>query len=404
MNGAQWALAGPGIRPQAVYRNAKTWLAYQGADWHPYVSMFDHATHAWSAPVQCGTNPLISDSHGSPALLVDAGGYLHVFYGCHVSPMKYAKSAAPYDVSAWVTQSDPVANATYPNVFQLSDGMILLFYRAGGHTDDWVQRTSTNGGQTWSAPQPIIDGESPLRAWYAEFAQYGDAIHCGIVYKDGTNLRGARGPEYTHRYNLSYMRRESSGVWTNAARSTVTIPVNVASVNGSLNVIEPISVARPHTNLPAIAVTSAGVPGMLFIEGSDKTHAIKCAVHTQAGWVTTTVCPDIDHLFDGYALRWVEATTWDAYIVRGGTRGRHGDYDTLLRDRGGNVERWRSVDNGARWSKLGDICAGRYNYPTVVINGHPECRLVVAEWVELDVWTAKVYSVDDSAADPERPA
>ena len=120
------------IMPRGYYKNNKTYFCWQGDNYDPYVMMFDHTTNVWMGPVKCGDNSLRwednKDSHGNPCIFVDANNYIHIFYGCHVSPLKHTKSNSAEDITSWTEQTVVTDYATYPQVFSMSDGTVYIYF------------------------------------------------------------------------------------------------------------------------------------------------------------------------------------------------------------------------------------------------------------------------------------
>ena len=111
--------------PPAIYYNGKTYIVWQGTDLDPYITYYDHSAKKWGPAVRVGDNPLSGDSHGAPSLIIDAEGYIHVFYGCHQTSIIYAKSEKPEDINSWVQMSPPVRKATYPKPLRVGDEIVV---------------------------------------------------------------------------------------------------------------------------------------------------------------------------------------------------------------------------------------------------------------------------------------
>ena len=390
-NGSQWSIAGQLIKNQSVTANGKTFVAYQGASWHPYVVTYDHATQQWSQPVRAGTSTLANDSHGSPSIVLDAAGYLHVFYGCHATPIKHAKSAQPFDASSWISQASVTSSASYPNSFAFSGGRLGLFYRAGGHTAPWYLVLSADDGQTWGTPREIIHAYAPRMAFYVDVFQEGDNLHLGWVWKDDNNQRGSPGPEFTHRYQVYYAKLQIDGGLTNAAGASLPVPLWETESN-NLCAARPLMTANlPHTNVPWVALQADGKPALLYIYGSGTTHSVYFTRWTGTVWQESLVCSGVDHLFDGYALRRNAANEWEAYVIRGGTAGTFGDLDATTKDRGGNLELWTSAD-GVSWQQQPTILSGRFNYPIFDEAAPTAIKGFVGEWTEMSDYTGEIHA------------
>lgn len=368
--------------PSAWHRNGRTYIAFPDARLNPRLVCYDHKLRSWSQAVTVGRNPLVNDDHGNPALLLDRKGYLHVFYGCHGGAMKYAKSAKPESVDSWVQMPAPAPHATYPQVMELSDGTIYLFYRAGGHTDDWVYRTSADGGDKWSAESAVLDGVAPQDSWYATFVKGpADTVHVGFVWKDDNNALKAPGPEYVHRYDAFYLRRSADGAWTNAAGQRLTLPVSKAEANARCKVYDSIS-QKQHTGACPVGVDEAGRPYLMFRLGGpfgDTAYQHKLAKWTGRAWEIADAGPAVECGYadyvrdDNFQLEVVSSKLLRLYTVNI-FQGQPGRTD---------LQQWESPDAGRTWSKKQTLFSAtefpaRYVLlaPKLVVEHHPDAALV----------------------------
>lgn len=374
-------------QPSAQCRNARTYIAYPDENFDPVLVCYDHASRIWSGPVRVGANPLSrqGDSHGNPALLIDQKGYLHVFYGCHAGGMKYARSAKPGDISSWQAMPDPTPHATYPQVMQMSDGTIHLFYRAGPHCADWEVRTSGDGGASWSPPTAIVRGVPPQDAWYVSFVKGpNETIHAGFVYKDDTNAAKAAGPEFTHRYDAFYMRKDPDGTWHNVDGVKLALPLAKADAHSLCKVADSFS-HQQVTGACAVGIDAAGAPYLLFrlAESYGTTSYRHQLARRRAGkWQIVDVGPAIDCGYadfprdDNFALRVISLTHLRAYLanITAGEPAR-----TV-------VEQWDSHDGGGTWGLTKTIfrsTAYPAKYvlisPKLVADAHPDGAVVFGE-------------------------
>jgi hypothetical protein len=125
------------------------------------------------------------DDHDGPAFLALPDGRLLAAYTRHGTDLEiYFRHSAPRDPLTWdeprVFRSPGVAeqfradSVTYSNLFRLSSGRILNFYRGVGHDPNYM--FSDDGGETWSYGGRMMlgrDGYSP----YLKYVQDGDTIH-----------------------------------------------------------------------------------------------------------------------------------------------------------------------------------------------------------------------------------
>jgi hypothetical protein len=98
----------------------------------------------------------IVDSHGLGFILQDADGYLHFFYGCHDTEMKYKRSTDPSDSTSWETMASPIWPASYPSAYLLNNHSIFLIYRYAYDGNHWQYQLSNDSGDSWSDPHELI--------------------------------------------------------------------------------------------------------------------------------------------------------------------------------------------------------------------------------------------------------
>lgn len=235
------------ISPHAVVAKGKVYCAFQNTKGQPVVMTYDIAKKSWDGPVTASEFGLGKDAHGNPSICIDRRGHIHIFYGCHGRAMRHTRSVRAYDITSWQEQSAPTERATYPQSMRMSDGRILLFYRAGGHMEPWTMRTSSDDCQTWSEPEKIIEMRlappDPLAAAYCSFCPGSDGrtVHCFWVHKDDNAARvkgDKKHPwrplkykglhEAVYRYNMYYVYRDSEGTWRNIAGKKVDLPLSKA--------------------------------------------------------------------------------------------------------------------------------------------------------------------------------
>jgi len=146
----------------AVYGGGNVYVGYMGYDGSGvnqdiWIAKYNGTN--WTSPVRIDTQSY--DDHGNPVLLRDGSGYIHAFYGCHETDMLYKISTNPDDITAWTSRPSPAASATYPFAFtNLINGTLYLGYRktvVSGSDYEWVFKTSTDKGVTWSSEAKLID-------------------------------------------------------------------------------------------------------------------------------------------------------------------------------------------------------------------------------------------------------
>jgi hypothetical protein len=74
------------------------------------------------------------DAHNSISIIVDGEGYLHVSWGQHNTPLRYAKSVSPGSLilgDMIPMTGDLEQRVTYPEFYKFSNGDLLFLYRDG---------------------------------------------------------------------------------------------------------------------------------------------------------------------------------------------------------------------------------------------------------------------------------
>ncbi len=158
---------------QAMFHSGKynrTYVTYRGDDFFAWVTYYDHDTGQWSKSIRVD-DCRYDDGHNNPEILITKDGYVHLFYGTHYNPVKYARSLYPEDISRWRIGLKFGGAATYPNPLQLNNGDLLCFYRGcvwttaeieartgirHGFSGPLVVHRSTDNGRTWDAGTEIL--------------------------------------------------------------------------------------------------------------------------------------------------------------------------------------------------------------------------------------------------------
>jgi len=328
------------IGPQAlryVGTHNRTYVVYQDAGYDPKIMYFDHTTETWSLPVKVAESP-IDDNHGCPALLIDQNGYLHVFYGCHATAMKHAKSDSAEDISAWTVQADVDANATYPIARIASNGDIYVFYRSG---DLSAFRKSTDDGATWEAEVAFINLGAGRGVYQGQVViGSDDSLH--IIWCNFVDA-------ITDRQNIYYAYSTDGGSnWKAKDGTDLGAVITLAEANANCLVYD-------STGDPAVIYsapwTMSGHGCDLRLDASDEPFIT--FVHGKAGdewqigfarWNVGTVSWDTfdittSSLPFGFAtLDYVNATDVKAYCRVNSVAGQ-------------SIELWESVDNGGTWNR-----------------------------------------------------
>ena len=161
------ALSSNNAPSQGMFHSGKcnrTYVVYMSDEFMANITYYDHDTGCWAEPVQVD-DLRYRDGHNAPELLITRDGYLHLFYGCHYDPIKYARSLRPEDITRWRLGREIGTGEPYPTPLQLDNDDILLFHRhdlPGDHKVLQFHRSSDNG-RSWQASPILVDfGE---RTW-----------------------------------------------------------------------------------------------------------------------------------------------------------------------------------------------------------------------------------------------
>lgn len=176
----------------------KTFVTYSGTNQDIYIKAYDHATSAWSAAVKVATlNATHSNAyHDYPVLRQLDDGRLAIFQATHTVSMQMYTAPTPRSINGtWSSRRISSDRNTYPEPIVIGT-TIYVFYSQ--NTDlSWPYRIyrvikSTNAGQTWSAPQTIIDsGRSADR--YSEVYAFGVYERNGRIYITWSQHGGPKG-------------------------------------------------------------------------------------------------------------------------------------------------------------------------------------------------------------------
>ncbi|HEY4264711.1 MAG TPA: BNR-4 repeat-containing protein, partial [Micropepsaceae bacterium] len=177
------------IGPCAFYDAAdnKTWdcrEAWNGSHRQITVTVFDHGAGNIT-DYTVSTNTLTNDDHGEGALCMDHEGYVHLYWGAHLSPLHHAVTTNPRDPTAWtirpnITTTHPGAGGvSYPHPCQVGSVQYLLLRDtlSGTHKPCCLfYTTSLSGGvETWSSRIDIADyglGSDGLGTWFYSSLMY----------------------------------------------------------------------------------------------------------------------------------------------------------------------------------------------------------------------------------------
>ena len=367
------------VYPSAYYYNGITYVVWQGdLALSLYIDCYTHSTGTWHGAVKVGTNPLSGDTHGTPAVIVDNSGYIHVFYGCHSSPLKYAKSTNTEDISAWSAQSDIGSTCTYPNVIKDGDGNLYLFTRdtGAGSICDVYYRKSTD----WETSYKIIEAEVAPDAIYYSNAEYDSAN--GLIYIAWVHLDSSASQwENVH---LAYLKLGDGHMYSMAGTDLGTT-ISFAEAGTHCKVVD----SGAYNVGPGISLhlDSNGYPCIIYNISTDEGWEWQSIKWNGSSWDSTQKITDTNNTF----------TTASAdFIINGDS-----DFDAYLAAFD-DLEKWHW--NGSSWAKTSTILAGTdvyydgLSYPKVTVNGVAGLQCIFSE-IDLGVYThadLRVYATNSN--------
>jgi len=158
-----------------VHNNIHYWLFLSkpedNGNYAIYIQAQNLLTQEFGTPYKIADSGASSDTHYFPTGVIDADGYIHVFYGCHTSSIKYRRSAVAGEsgcfdgeTSGWSAMSDISGMYTYPQAFIIpSDGRIYLFARQNKHAFCFFY--SDNNGTSWDGAHTVLDDDTQNRVY-----------------------------------------------------------------------------------------------------------------------------------------------------------------------------------------------------------------------------------------------
>lgn len=381
------------IHPQSVLGpDGATYVVYQGKNLDAYIVRLT-AEDEWEGPYLVGVNPLTvgrnpDDTHGAPSIVIDQLGYLHVFWGSHLSRLQHARSAQPLSIDEWVgNQATVPHNSTYSQPFVRDDGAIVLSYRLdqdwNGYTrGSWMLAELADHGSRFETATAIVSGDDDI-TWYGNTRQGAD----GRVH--GVFLGKARYGDQFERENVYYLRSGPDRVWRDVcdrpvASENPSIGVTVADLESTATASLVYGAEGESQNQAVVAVDGSGVPGLLFATGAGfgpDTYRWVYSGWDGSLWTTETVA-STDHSFDSSTLEFTDEGV-EAFLTIGGTEGT-GIYTDVSEDRGGDIVRFFRDDEG--WSQEETVAVAQpgtntlYNDPQMVFGHDGAPRLLYGEW------------------------
>jgi len=187
----------------------RTYVAYADHSFDARMLYFDHHDRRWSEASVLGSTRVEGhpfDGHNVPSLFVDSTGVVHVLYGAHASPFRYARSRLAESIVDWEPHVWISKRATYPFFIERTNGEILVFYRFGGAQIDspLVFQRTRDHGKTWEDRVEVVrfGGSSSVKIHNVIYDPVHDQIHCSL--HDRTNAPHPHRPSAFPAYYCQY--------------------------------------------------------------------------------------------------------------------------------------------------------------------------------------------------------
>lgn len=319
------------------------------------IGCFDHRTNKVEKPTVVYDKQGVDDPHDNPALLIDPKGYIWVFVSGRAKKRMGFKfrSVKPYSIDAFkqITSEE----MTYPQPWQLDNGMILhLFTKYTGVRELYFE-TSTDGGYTWSDDQKLA-GMKETGEKYS--GQYQVSQKRGNLV--GTFFNHHPNGDVDKRTNLYYLQTADGGkTWTNAEGNKMEIPLK--EVENPARVID-YQKQGLNVYLCDMNFDRQGNPVCLYVTskghkpGPENAPYLWHVTHWNGNSWETSIVGSSDHNYDMGSLYILD----DKWLVVGPLVN-----GPQLWGGGGEVAFYESTDQGKSWVKTRQLTSNsqlNHNY------------------------------------------
>jgi len=379
------------MHPQALAYQGKVYIVWRGDKGMPYIRSYDLDTRKFSEPVMmlAGMEDKIDvgryarDHHFSPVIWMDGNARFHVLSGCHGNrPSNFTggnriRSKLPGEITEWEWVDSQInVSVNYPKPYRIYDDQTLVFFRNGGHLDEWTYRISADDGETWTGPErAVVDLDGiPQDGVLADHA----GSYCSVrVSKDGKTLHVAFiwaqqdyepdetppvNPRYGdkvrfRRYNLYYIKVDlPTGRVFNRADKEVETPVRKSIADADCLVWD--TDWRISAVTPSICLDENGQPAFLLAVSADTPY--RCTfyfVTYETGVWRKTAVTQTSHPWNTGHLERGPDGTFRAYMIvgEGENVSNESKQDMNRYGWGDRIELWTSDKKGKHWKLAKDI-------------------------------------------------
>ncbi|WP_269541347.1 BNR-4 repeat-containing protein [Cerasicoccus fimbriatus] len=349
--------------PQCIHHEGEYFAAYQanpkGGKALPHIIKRGRDGQ-WSEPVVLG-DVKTYDHHLAPVIWLDAELRIHALYHCHITAHEsvHVVSKAPLDITQWEPAPPVAPSISYPSVFPLRDGRVLLFHRPLGHMGYWTYQVSSDGGFSWRHPaRPLVDFDRDPKIPGDDWA---GSYHSAAISPDGQRLclafvywderlwphpRYGRSMGHRNRCHLYYAELElASGELRNIDGELLPRPLNRKQAEQCLV----WDTGDRLTNMPAISFDAEDSPCLAVpLSESSPQDCAFWFIRRESGQWRRTKITDTNDTWNAAHLERPDDKSFTAWLVVN-------DAVTALPYGGGELQEWRSADKGETWARQASI-------------------------------------------------
>ncbi|MUV13600.1 BNR-4 repeat-containing protein [Noviluteimonas gilva] len=273
----------------------KTYVAWQFVGTNGFkgvhAAAYDHASETWGERYKVGTFSLASDDHGHPALVRDASGYIHCFFGSHSTSQKWSVTNAADNISAWTQQADIGSAYTYPKAVLVGSKIYLFVRDSASGTNQFLAYSSvtpSSGVGSFAAFTSLVNYGANSRVYSANCNAVGTDIHFVCTYTTAAD---------TARQNVYYyvLDTTTGNVRNYDSSTTVTagsLPVTKAQSDSSFRIYNH---GTNDGDAPSMQFDTSGNPHVLFADGVTPNYDLKHIMLSGGSWTSpVTVASVVD--------------------------------------------------------------------------------------------------------------
>ncbi|ELP31399.1 BNR-4 repeat-containing protein [Rhodopirellula baltica] len=373
-------------KPFAIYCKEvnKTFFCFGGATASDsrqllhMVSYFDHETNTVPRPTIL-LDKQTNDAHDNPVISVDDDGYIWIFSTSHglSRPSYIHRSKRPFDINEFelveATRADgdhrtPITNFSYMQMWHSENGFQAFFTRYNYPAARTICFMNSPDGQNWSAWQKL----AAIGQGHYQITGIGES-------KAGSTFNyHPQGKGLNWRTNLYYIETADNGdTWTTVDGKKLTLPLKEVHNEALIHDYEAEGL---NVYLKDLRYDTKDRPVLLYITSKGYESGPKndprtwmLARWTGSEWKRSPITTS-DNNYDMGEL-WMMAD--DDWRVIGPTESGPQPYNP-----GGEVAMWKSVDQGATWTKLRQMTNGsemNHTYVRRALDAHPDFFAIWAD-------------------------